>query len=132
MFKPELVRRVFRFAIVGGVVMLVFMGLNWLLAPLLGADAAFFAAYAPAVALHFCLNKWWTFGSTRTDSGRQVGEYLLMVLATFLIQTAVFKLLMHFTPLPSWLAAGAANAAQMVITFLVMQRRIFTGAALAS
>ena len=67
--------------------------------------------YVPAVALHFCLNKWWTFGSKREDTGRQVGEYLLMVFVTFLIQAGVFKLLTAFTPLPSWLAAAAANLA---------------------
>jgi putative flippase GtrA len=127
MFKPELVRRIVRFGVVGGLVMLVFMGLNALLAPRLGKDAAFLVAYVPAVALHFCLNKYWTFGSTRTDSGKQVGEYLLMVFVTFLIQAGVFKLLTTFTPLPSWLAAGAANAAQMAITFVVMQRRVFAG-----
>lgn len=132
MFKPEFIRRVLRFALVGGFVMGVFMGLNWLLAPKLGADGAFLAAYVPAVALHFCLNKWWTFGCERTDSARQVGEYLVMVLVTFLIQAVVFKTLTHFTPLPSWLAAGVANAAQMIVTFLVMQRRVFASAAVAS
>jgi putative flippase GtrA len=125
MLNPALVRRILRFGVVGGVVMGVFMGLNWLLAPRIGKDAAFLAAYVPAVALHFCLNKWWTFGCARSDSGRQVGEYLVMVLVTFLIQAAVFKLLTHFTTLPSWLAAGAANAAQIAVTFFVMQRRIF-------
>jgi putative flippase GtrA len=128
MFKPELMRRILRFGVVGVAVMLFFTGLNWLLAPRLGADGAFLAAYVPAVALHFCLNKWWTFGSARADTGRQVGEYLLMVLVTFLIQAGVFKLLTAFTPLPSWLAAAAANAAQMAITFLVMQWRVFAPA----
>ncbi len=125
MFKPELFPRVFRFALTGGAVMLFFMGLNWLLAPLLGEDGAFLAAYLPAVALHFGLNKWWTFGCGRTDVRRQVSQYLLMVLLTFLIQAAVFKVLIYFTPLPSWLAAGAANAAQMIVTFVMMQRRVF-------
>lgn len=129
MFKPELVRRVIRFGLVGVVVMLVFTALNWLLAPRLGEDPAFLAAYVPAVALHFCLNKWWTFGCTRNDTGRQVGAYLVMVGVTFLIQAAVFKLLTHFTPMPSWLAAGTANVAQMFVTFLVMQRRVFVGPA---
>jgi putative flippase GtrA len=129
MFKPELVRRVVRFGIVGGVVMGVFTGLNWLLAPKLGQDPAFLVAYVPAVALHFCLNKWWTFGCTRQDAGRQAGEYFAMVLVTFLIQAAVFKLLTHFTELPSWVAAGVANVAQMAVTFVVMQRRIFSGQA---
>ncbi len=107
----------------------VFTGLNWLLAPMLGEDPAFLVAYVPAVALHFCLNKWWTFGCTRQDSGRQLGEYFAMVLVTFLIQAAVFKLLTHFTELPSWIAAGVANVAQMAVTFVAMQRRIFSGQA---
>lgn len=137
MFKPELLQRVVamvrrvlrfsivRFGIVGLVVMLSFMGFNWLFARWLTADWAFLAAYPLSVTLHFCLNKWWTFGCARKDSGRQVGEYLLMVGITFLVQAAVFKAVTHFTPLAPWIAAGVANVAQMVITFLAMQRRIF-------
>jgi putative flippase GtrA len=129
MFKPELIQRVFRFGIVGLAVMGFFMGLNWLLAPTLGKDWAFLAAYPPAVALHYGLNKWWTFGCERTDAARQIGEYLAMVFVTFLIQAAVFKTVTHFTTLPSWIAAGVANAVQMVVTFVVMQRRVFAPAA---
>ena len=129
MFKPDLVKTVIRFGVVGGLVMLAFTGLNWLLAPLLGTDPAFIVAYVPAVILHFCLNKWWTFGCKRNDTSRQVGAYLLMVGVTFLIQAAVFKLLTHFTSMPSWQAAALANVAQMAVTFVVMQRRIFVGSA---
>jgi putative flippase GtrA len=125
MLKQELILRLLRFGVTGGLVTLVFMGLNWYFAPRLGADLAYLAAYPLAVILHFCLNKWWTFGCERVDSTRQFGEYLVMVLVTFLIQAAVFKTLTYFTTLPSWLAAGAANAAQMMVTFFVMQRRIF-------
>ncbi len=121
----SLVLRLLRFGLVGVVVMGVFTGLNWLLGLRLGKDLSFLIAYPPAVALHFWLNKTWTFGSGRTDSGRQLSEYLLMVLATFLIQAAVFKTLTSLTALPGWAAAGAANAAQMGISFLVMQYRIF-------
>jgi putative flippase GtrA len=119
------VARVLRYAAVGGLVMGVFTGLNWLLGHRFGKDTSFIIAYPPAVALHFWLNKKWTFGCERTDSGRQVSEYLIMVLVTFLIQAAVFKLLTTETSLPGWIAAGAANAAQMVITFFAMQLRIF-------
>jgi putative flippase GtrA len=124
MLKPELISKVLRFAVVGCVVMGVFMGLNWLLGHWCGRQVSFLIAYPPALALHFSLNKWWTFGCQRTDS-RQVGEYLLMVAVTFAIQWAVFTALSAWTPLPGWLAAGAANAAQMAVTFAVMQRRIF-------
>jgi len=119
------VARILRYGVVGGLVMVVFTGLNWLLGHRFGKDVSFILAYPPAVSLHFWLNKKWTFGCTRTDAGRQVSEYLVMVLVTFLIQAAVFWLLTTTTTLPGWAAAGAANAAQMAITFFVMQFRIF-------
>jgi hypothetical protein len=40
----------------------------------------------------------------------------------------VFKALTVFTDIPGWAAAAAANAAQMTITFLAMQFRIFRNA----
>lgn len=125
MTKPTLFQRLVRYGVVGGLVMGVFTGLNWLLGHWLSKDVSFVLAYPPAVTLHFWLNKTWTFGCVRTDSGRQVSEYLVMVLVTFVIQAAVFKALTATTNLPGWAAAGAANAAQMAITFLVMQYRIF-------
>jgi len=114
-----------RYAVVGAVVMAVFTGLNWLLGLRFGKDVSFVLAYPPAVGLHFWLNKRWTFGCRRSDARRQVSEYLIMVLVTFLIQAAVFGLLTRLTAMPGWCAAGGANAAQMAITFLAMQYRIF-------
>jgi putative flippase GtrA len=129
MFKPELIRRLLRFGLVGGIVTLTFMGLNWWFGQRgLSENLAYLAAYPPAVALHFCLNKWWTFGNQAAVRPRQVSEYLAMMLAAFLIQTAVFKLLTHFTPLAPWLASGVATIAQMALSFLVMHRRVFAQA----
>jgi putative flippase GtrA len=126
MFKQELIRRLLRFGVVGVVVTLTFMGLNWWFGRLgLGENLAYLAAYPLAVALHFCLNKWWTFGNQGAVRPRQVSEYLVMMLVAFLIQTAVFKLLTHFTPLAPWLASGVATVAQMALSFLVMHRRVF-------
>lgn len=123
--KPELVRRVLRFAIVGGTVMIFFMGLNWLLGRWVAPTAAFLLAYPPALALHYSLNKWWTFGCARTDTARQVSEYLMMVAITFVVQYAFFWLAHDRLGLAGWLAAGIANAAQMALTYVIMQRRIF-------
>lgn len=125
MFKQELIRRLFRFGLVGGLVTLVFMGLNWWFAQWLSADCAYFAAYPLAVLLHFCLNKWWTFGNRGAVRPRQVSEYGAMMITAFLIQTAVFKILTHFTPMAPWVASGVATVAQMALSFLVMQRRVF-------
>jgi putative flippase GtrA len=114
-----------RYGVVGGIVMVVFGGLNWIFGHWFGKDVSFVLAYPPAVSLHFWLNKKWTFGCTRTDAGRQVSEYLVMVGITFLIQAAVFKVLTATTQLPGWAAAVCANAAQMTVTFFAMQFRIF-------
>ncbi len=122
---PPFHQRVVRYAVVGVLVMGVFTSLNWIFGHRFGKDVSFVLAYPPAVTLHFLLNKKWTFGCTRTDATRQVSEYLVMVLVTFVIQAIVFKLLTTFTALPGWEAACASNAAQMIITFLVMQYRIF-------
>lgn len=123
--KPELFRRLARFAVVGAIVMLFFTGLNWLFGRWMGATAAFLLAYPPAVTLHFLLSKWWTFGCERADVSRQVSEYLAMVALTFVVQYAFFWLAHSVFGLPGWLSAGIANAAQMALTFLIMQRRIF-------
>ncbi len=120
-----MVRRLLRYAIVGVAVMLFFTGMNWLFGKAFGRYVSFILAYPPAVGLHFWLNKHWTFGCGRTDVKRQVPEYLAMVLVTFLVQALVFGILTRRTSLPGWAAAGVANGAQMIITFLVMQYRIF-------
>jgi putative flippase GtrA len=132
MLSSEMARRILRYAVVGVVVMGVFTGLIWLLGHWLGKYASFILAYPPAAGLHFWLNKHWTFGCKRTDAKRQMTEYLLMALSTFMVQAAVFALVTHFTSLPGWIAGAIANAAQTVITFLVMQYRIFKPGAEAS
>lgn len=125
MVNSELFWKLARFAAVGLTVMAVFMGLNWVLGHWLGEQAAFLVAYPPSVGLHFVLNKWWTFSDRSAATTRQVGEYLLMVAVTFVIQWSVFTALRHWTTLPGWIAAGVANLAQMAVSFGLMQVRIF-------
>ena len=125
--KPELIARLARFVVVGATVMFFFMGLNWMFGLWMDATVSFLLAYPPALALHYSLSKWWTFGCDRADTVKQVSEYLVMVAVTFVVQLAIFKLAHDLLDLAGWLAAGVANAAQMVLTFLIMQRRVFVG-----
>jgi putative flippase GtrA len=127
MVNQDLFRRVVRFCVVGSTVMVFCVSLNWLFGHWMGKQAAFLLAYPPTLALHFSLNKRWTFGCERTDMARQIGEYLVMVVVTFVIQWTVFTALTAWTPIPGWLAAAAANAAQMLVTFVAMQRKVFAG-----
>jgi putative flippase GtrA len=125
LLQSEHFHRLLRYALVGLLVLGVFTGLNWLFGRQFGKDLSFILAYPPAAALHFWLNKKWTFGCKRTDSSRQVSEYLVMALATFAVQALVFKALTAETNLPGWAAAMSASVAQMSITFVAMQFKIF-------
>jgi putative flippase GtrA len=125
MVGPEKLWRLARFAVVGVVVLIAFTGMNWLWGLRFGKDLSFILSYPPAIGLHYGLNKHWTFGDKRGHSKRQVSEYLVVVLVTFLIQAAIFGLLTRFTTLPGWAAACAASGAQMIISFAAMQYRIF-------
>jgi putative flippase GtrA len=129
MLKSFPIQRLVRFATVGLVVMAWFMGLNWAFARWVSPTAAFLLAYPPALALHYSLNKWWTFGCERTDTARQVSEYLVMVALTFVVQYAFFWLAHERLGLAGWLSAGVANAAQMALSFIIMQRRVFASRA---
>ena len=64
----------------------------------------------------------------RTDAARQVTEYLGMVAVTFVVQYAFFWLAHERFGWPGWFSAGFANAAQMALSFVIMQRRVFAGA----
>jgi putative flippase GtrA len=129
MFTREFIMKLLRFAVVGGSVTLLFMGLLQLFSTWWGKQLGFFAAYPIAASCHFLLNKWWTFADQRSDKGRQVGEYLLMAALTFALQWVVYTGVTHFTPLAPPIAGLIANVAQMAITFFVMDRRIFTSQA---
>jgi putative flippase GtrA len=119
-----------RFGCVGVAVTLFFMGLNALFARGLGlgAQAAFLASYPPALALHFTLNKLWTFGDRRATSARHIGDYLFSVVATFLIQWPAFTALHGIFHLAGWAAAGGANLIQMTASYLLLRRRVFGAA----
>ncbi len=116
-----------RFAVVGFLVMAVFMALNWFLGQFIAEQAAFLCAYPPALLLHFYLNKNWTFKNREKVNHQQLVAYAVTVLVTFIIQWCVFSLIRRWTSWPTWIAAGAANVAQMTVSFLMMKLRVFVG-----
>jgi len=126
--------RILRFAAVGGIVTVFFMGLNAFFGRGvgLGPTAAFFVSYPPALALHFLLNKFWTFSDTSSTSRRQLGEYFFSVVVTFLIQWPSFILLQRVIGLPGWVAAGGANLLQMSASYALLRWKVFHASAEAS
>lgn len=129
MLNAELTRKLARFGVVGLVVMVLFMALNWLFGRHVGVTMAFLLAYPPALGLHYYLSKRWTFrDQTKTDV-QKVTDYLVTVAITFVIQLTAFTAIRHFWAGPSWVAAGAANLVQMAASYLLMQHRVFAQSA---
>jgi putative flippase GtrA len=129
--RKLLSERVVRFGCVGVIVALWFAALNALFGRAfgLGPQASFFIAYPPALALHFLLNKLWTFGDRTSTTHHQVGEYLFSAIVTFLVQWPAFLIFQKVFGLPGWLSAGGANLAQMSVSFLLLRWRVFNGVA---
>jgi len=117
--------KLMRFALVGLLVMGVFMALNWALGRFINEQAAFLSAYPAALILHFYLNKIWTFENHEKVNSKQLVIYGLTVLITFIIQWSVFTFCRIWTSWPAWIIAGFANISQMVISFLMMKLKIF-------
>jgi putative flippase GtrA len=121
--------RIVRFGCVGLTVAVVFAALNALFnrAFGLGPQVCFLLAYPPALALHFLLNKLWTFGDRTSTTHHQLGEYFFSVLVTFLVQWPAFLLLQKFFGLRGWVSAFGANLLQMSVSFALLRWRVFHG-----
>lgn len=119
------VGKLMRFALVGLLVMCVFMALNWALGGLMTEQGAFLSAYPAALLLHFYLNKFWTFENYEKVNSRQLLAYAATVLVTFVIQWCIFTYCRRWTSWPAWIAAGVANVGQMTISFFMLKLKVF-------
>ena len=119
------VGKLMRFALVGLLVMCVFMSLNWALGGLMTEQGAFLSAYPAALLLHFYLNKFWTFENYEKVNSRQLLAYAATVLVTFVIQWCIFTYCRRWTSWPAWIAAGVANVAQMTVSFFMLKLKVF-------
>jgi putative flippase GtrA len=127
MFKQDTIRTLLRFGLVGGVVALVHSGLIWYFYRVagLGARASFWAGYFPAVTLHFCLTKWWTFRCARRDLLRQVSRYAVVAAITSSVQFGIYHfVLLWVTAIPN-LAYVISAALGMGFSFVLMQQKVF-------
>ena len=129
MAKQDTIRTLIRFGCVGGLVAGVHSGLIWYFYhdAGLGARASYWAGYFPAVTLHFCLTKWWTFRCTRRDLGRQVARYAVVAAVAAAVQFAIYHAtLLWITSSPNF-AYVIAAVVQMGLSFALMRQSVFRG-----
>ena len=131
MLKQELIMKLARFGVTGGLSAVTLIGLTQLFANFYGKQIGFLLAYPFALLIHFALNKWWTFGSRERVTGRQVRDYALLSVATFLLQWSVFTAVVTWTKAPLKVATLCSIASQLALSFIIMERRVFATRAAA-
>ena len=117
--------RLVRFLVVGGGSALVQVAVLRALRSRMGETIAFSLSWVVSTTTHYFANRFWALPSGRDDTVRQLGEYLIAVVLSYLINLAVFKLLRHrFHLSPTWAALWAVPPSTVVV-FLLLNYRVF-------
>ena len=128
MFKQELILKLVRFGTVGLAAAALQFALVWYFSSQLGwsTRVSYWAGYFPALTLHFCLTKWWTFRNKRKkELWSQLGRYAVATAISAAFQYVIYNYSLEFlTPLPQY-ATMVGTAAGMVLSFGLMKWGVF-------
>jgi len=117
--------RFIKFFLVGGtgygVSLLTFACLKGILSP----NNAFTAAFIISTTAHYILNRFWALKSTRSDTLRQLVEYLLTVALSYSISLGCFKLLSSVGGLGLGVAQALSIPPSTVVVFLILHFWVF-------
>jgi putative flippase GtrA len=97
-----------------------------------GPATAFLAAYPVGAAVHFSLNKFWTFGCLRRDYARQIFQYGATVFATFLVQSVVYAVVVRLSEGNVLLAKACAIPPSTLVCYVLLKFGVFTRRVAAS
>jgi putative flippase GtrA len=98
----------------------------WILVHFFGPRVSFSLAFLIALAAHFTLSKFWTFRDRSAAWGRQISQYLVVALISYLVQLAVFQSAMSFLGLRVFAANAVAILVGAVVGFLLMHSWVFS------
>jgi putative flippase GtrA len=119
------VKKLLRFCVVGGVVAVFDFGLIWIFVHAIPRLAAVAVAYLLAVALHFCLNRWWVFAAADVPAASQLPPYFLTVLACWLCTVGVAALTLATFTDNVFVAKSLAIPCATLLGFVLMRRFVF-------
>jgi len=117
--------RLVRFLVVGGGSALVQVAVLRALRSRIAETIAFTVSWMVSTTTHYLANRFWALPSSRQDTARQLGEYLVAVALSYVINLAVFKLLrLRFGLSATWAALWAVPPSTVVV-FLLLNYRVF-------
>ena len=117
--------RLLCFLVVGAGSALVQVGVLRALKTRFGETLAFSISWVVSTTTHYFANRFWALPSTRNDTAQQLGEYLVAVAVSYVINLAVFKLLrVRFKLSTTWATLWAIPPSTIVV-FLILNYRVF-------
>jgi len=130
MFKRILTRRetqvrFFRFLAVGGTAWLVQMASMKLFLGWLGTNLSFALSFICSTSTHYTLNRFWALPSPRSDTLRQLGEYLVTAALSFAINFSLFRLCLDVLGLDKLWSTAVAVPPSTLVVFLLLNYRVF-------
>jgi putative flippase GtrA len=117
--------RLLRFLVVGAGSALVQVAVLRALKSQFGETLAFSISWVVSTTTHYFANRFWALPSGRSDTTRQLGEYLVAVALSYLINLAVFKLLRVKLHLSTTWATLWAIPPSTIVVFLILNYRVF-------
>ena len=117
--------RLLRFLVVGGGTALVQVAVLRALQARCGETLAFSLSWVVSTATHYFASRFWALPSGRNDAVQQLGEYLLAVVVSYLINLGAFKLLRNRFKLGVTWATLWAIPPSTAVVFLILNYRVF-------
>jgi putative flippase GtrA len=117
--------RLLRFLVVGAGSALVQVAVLRALKTRFGETLAFSISWVVSTTTHYFANRFWALPSGRDDTAQQLGEYLVAVAVSYVINLGVFKLLrVRFKLSTTWATLWAIPPSTIVV-FLILNFRVF-------
>jgi putative flippase GtrA len=117
--------RLLRFLVVGAGSALVQVAVLRALKTRVGETLAFSISWVVSTTTHYFANRFWALPSARNDTAQQLGEYLVAVAVSYVINLAAFKLLrVRFKLSTTWATLWAIPPSTIVV-FLILNFRVF-------
>lgn len=117
--------RLLRFLVVGGGTALVQIAVLRAFKARLGETWAFSISWVVSTTTHYFANRFWALPSGRGDTAQQLGEYLVAVGLSYLINLGAFKLLRNKFKLSATWATLWAIPPSTIVVFLILNYRVF-------
>lgn len=114
-----------RFIVVGGTAYAVQWLTMKLFAPWFATNIAFTLSFICSTTTHYLLNRFWALPSVRTDSWRQLGEYLATACVSYVINFGLFRLCIDVFGLGKLWATAIAVPPSTLVVFLLLNFRVF-------